>query len=115
MAYKTWLVMALLTAALQVHIADSRQLGGAASGSSISSNPEVVRKPNCDEKEAVAELQNYWFAAESQTELTVITPLEDDVGRKLAATQPTKRSLEAQINMHPPPPHSNTPQNPSYP
>ena len=110
----TWLVMALLIAAMQVHIANSRQLGGSSSGSSILSNPEV-RKPNCDEKKVVVELLISRMAAESQTELRVMMPLEDDSGPKLATTWPTKRVLAAQINMHPPPPLSNYPHNPSIP
>ena len=108
----TWLVMALLIAAMQVHIANSRQLGGSSSASSIFSNPEV-RKPNCDEKKVVAELLNSRISAESQTELRVMMPLEDDSGPILAATWPTKRILEADNNMHPPPPYPNHWHNPS--
>ena len=105
----TWLMMALLIAAMQVHIANSRQLGGSSSGSSILSNPEV-RKPNCDEKKVVAELLSSPIAAESQTELRVMMLLEDDSGPKLAATRLTKRVLkdaETNIPKYPPPPPGN--------
>ena len=111
----TWLVMTLLIAAMQVHVANSRQLGGSSSGSTVLSNPEVW-KHNCDEKKVVAELLISQIAAESDpTELRVMVPLEDDSGPTLAATWPTKRVLEAQINMHPPPPRANSPHNPSRP
>jgi hypothetical protein len=63
----------------------------------------------------VAELLIPRIAVESPTELRVMMPLEDDSGPTLAATWPTKRVLEAQINMRPPPPHPNTPHNPSFP
>ena len=110
----TWLVMALLIAAMEVHIANSRQLGGSSSGSSILSNPEV-RNPNRDEKKVVAELLSSLVAAESPTELRVMMPLGDDSGPELTATWPTKRVLIASgpsINQPSPPPPGNPTQSP---
>ena len=105
----TWLVMALLIAAMQVHIANSRQLGGSSSASSILSNLEV-RKLNCDEKKVVAELLISQIAAESPTELRVMVPLDDVSGHKIAATWPTKRvsfmGVPA-VNTYSPPPPGN--------
>jgi hypothetical protein len=104
----TWLVLALLIAAMQVHIANSRQLGGSSSGSLILSNPEV-RNPNRDEKKVVAELLISRIAAESQPERRVTMPLEDDSGSKLEATRPTKRVLIGKIPINQPysPPSGN--------
>jgi hypothetical protein len=102
----TWLVLALLIAAMQVHIANSRQLGGSSSGSSILSNPEL-QNPNRDEKKVVAELLISRIAAESPTEQRVAMPLEDDSGPKLAATRPTKRALSNHVRERSPPPPGN--------
>ena len=102
----TWLVMALLIAAMQVHIANSRQLGGSSSASSILSNLEV-RKLNCDEKKVVAELLISQIAAESQPELRVIVPLDDVSGPKSTATWPRKRKLSNHVNWPSPPPPGN--------
>lgn len=108
----TWLVMALLIAAMEVHVANSRQLGGSSSGSSILSNSEV-RNPNLDEKKVVTELLISRIAEESPTELRVMMPLGDDSGPELTATWPTKRILEnLPINKPSPPPPSNPTQSP---
>ena len=101
----TWLVMALLIAAMQVHVANSRQLGGSSSGSLIPSSPEV-RTPNCDEKKVVAELLISRIAAESPTELRVMMPLDDVSGPKSTATWPRER-IFMRINKPPSPPSGN--------